>query len=208
MIVALTFLGSVAVTILAAIVGDLVSEEVRGWLDLLPQAVLRFAANMNLDPFQYILVYEDEWMPELTYILKGAEYRPITRLIVGMHFSLSLLFSRMTIETSQPATFTVTPKDERIIAILESISSRLDDKPKSSKSEITFRYGRFKRRDYALIVDGVAISPDTYREVYKAGMVLLFDIGHGHIVPMTMNQFEEIAKFLELGANLENRNPD
>jgi hypothetical protein len=36
MIVALTFLGSVAVTILAAIVGDLVSEEVRGWLDLLP----------------------------------------------------------------------------------------------------------------------------------------------------------------------------
>jgi hypothetical protein len=60
--------------------GDMASEEVRDRLDHLPHAILRFAAR-RLDPGQQITIYQDEWLPELTYILKGDEARPITRLI-------------------------------------------------------------------------------------------------------------------------------
>src|SRR5207247_991824 len=72
--------------------GDLVSEEIRGWLDLVPRAILRLAAA-QLEPELRESVYEGEWLPELIYILRGAESRPITRLIRGMRFALSLLFS-------------------------------------------------------------------------------------------------------------------
>jgi ThiF family len=72
--------------------GDLVSEEIRAWLDLVPHAILRLAAA-QLDPELRESIYEGEWLPELIYILRGAESRPITRLIRGMRFALGLLFS-------------------------------------------------------------------------------------------------------------------
>jgi two-component SAPR family response regulator len=83
-----SFLGGLAVT--AA--GDMVSEEVRDRLDHLPQAILRLAAR-RLDLKQRVAVYEDEWLPELTYILKGDEARPVTRLYHGTRFALGILMS-------------------------------------------------------------------------------------------------------------------
>jgi hypothetical protein len=71
-------------------IGDMVSEEVRDRLDHLPHAVLRLAAR-RLDPGQRAIVYDDEWLPELTYILKGDEARPITRLYHGGRFTLGIL---------------------------------------------------------------------------------------------------------------------
>ena len=71
-------------------IGDMVSEEVRDRLDHLPHAILRLAAR-RLDPAQRVAVYEDEWLPELTYILK--ETRPITRLVHGTRFALGILLS-------------------------------------------------------------------------------------------------------------------
>jgi hypothetical protein len=68
------------------------SEEIRDRLDHLPHAILRLAAR-RLDPCQRITVYQDEWLPELTYILKEAEARPITRLINGTRFALGILAS-------------------------------------------------------------------------------------------------------------------
>ena len=62
-----------------AAIGDLVSEEIRDRLDHLPHAILRLAA-LRLSPALRDDVYNDEWMPELTYILRGDEARPITRL--------------------------------------------------------------------------------------------------------------------------------
>ena len=47
----------------------------------------------RLDPAGKITVYEDEWLPELTCILRGAEARPITRLIIGIKFSAGLLIT-------------------------------------------------------------------------------------------------------------------
>jgi hypothetical protein len=93
-------------TFLLAALGDLVSEEVRGWLDLAPRAILRLAAA-RLDPGLQESVYQEEWLPELIYVLRGAESRPITRLLSGVRFALGLLFSargiaRHHVPTSHP----------------------------------------------------------------------------------------------------------
>jgi hypothetical protein len=36
---------------------------------------------------------EDEWLPELTYILKGDEARPVTRLAHGTRYALGILIA-------------------------------------------------------------------------------------------------------------------
>src|SRR5580704_10979371 len=82
----LAFLG----VLLAATLGDLVSEEIRGWLDLIPRGFLRLAAA-RLDQAQRETIYQDEWLPELHFALRGAESRPITRLILGTRYALGLL---------------------------------------------------------------------------------------------------------------------
>jgi hypothetical protein len=84
-------LGTVAALVMAAL-RDLISEEIRGWLDLAPRAILRLAAA-RLDPSQRETIYQDEWLPELCYALRDAESRPITRLIRGTTFATSLLIS-------------------------------------------------------------------------------------------------------------------
>jgi hypothetical protein len=84
----LCFLG----TFLFVALGDLVSEEIRGWLDLAPRAILRLAAA-RLDPELREIIYENEWVPELVYGLRGAEARPITRLIWGTKFAIGLLLA-------------------------------------------------------------------------------------------------------------------
>jgi len=72
----------VVVAFLSAALGDLVSEEIRGWLDLLPRAILRLAAT-QLSPAQRQTVYEDEWFPELCYVPArrrgSADYSPDPR---------------------------------------------------------------------------------------------------------------------------------
>ena len=82
----LVFLGGV----LIAVLGELINEEIRGWIDYLPRVVLRLAAR-RLDPAGKITIYEDEWLPELTCILRGAEARPISRVILGVKYSAGLL---------------------------------------------------------------------------------------------------------------------
>jgi hypothetical protein len=72
--------------------GDLVSEEIRGWLDLAPRGVLRLAAA-QLPSEVREGIYEGEWLPDLIYELRGAESRPITRVIRGTSFALGLLIA-------------------------------------------------------------------------------------------------------------------
>jgi hypothetical protein len=72
-----------------AILGDLVSEEIRGRLDHLPHAIIRLAAR-RLPPD----VREDlaqEWTAELHELLRGAEALPITRLYRGIRYAFGLL---------------------------------------------------------------------------------------------------------------------
>ena len=81
-------MGLVAMFVFAAI-GDMVSDEIRGWLDRLPRGVLKLA-TLRLDPADRETTYREVWGPDLDYYLKGDESRPITRLIRGMAFAVSL----------------------------------------------------------------------------------------------------------------------
>jgi hypothetical protein len=96
---ALGLLGGLGMTAL----GDMVSEEVRDRLDHLPHAILRLVA-LRLDPAQRVTVYEDEWLPELAYILTCDEARPITRLYHGARYALGILVAvrQITRHVSRP----------------------------------------------------------------------------------------------------------
>jgi transcriptional regulator with XRE-family HTH domain len=94
-------LGALGTLGLAA-VGDLISEEFRDRLEYLPHAILRLAAH-RLDPSKRVTVYVDEWIPELTYILKGDEARPVTRLYHGMRFAFGILVAVRRIDRDLPA---------------------------------------------------------------------------------------------------------
>jgi Domain of unknown function (DUF5753) len=83
---------SLAGSLLAAAIGDAVSEEIRDRLDHLPHAILRLAAA-RLSAADRAARYDGEWLPELTYILKGNEARPVTRLYHGTRFALGILMA-------------------------------------------------------------------------------------------------------------------
>jgi hypothetical protein len=78
--------------LVGAAIGELVSEEIRGWLDLVPRGILRLAAR-RLTPSIRRGTYEDVWLPDLVGALKGADARPITRLLVGIRFAGGLFFA-------------------------------------------------------------------------------------------------------------------
>jgi hypothetical protein len=124
-------LGLIGMLLFGAL-GDLVSEEILGWLDLVPHAILRLAAA-QLDPELRESIYGGEWLPELIYILRGAESRPITRLIRGVRFALGLVFSargiaRYHVPPSHPTVPLHPPTEERgsvIVVGQGSVSSNL-----------------------------------------------------------------------------------
>jgi hypothetical protein len=80
----------IVATVLAAmtgaILGDLVSEEIRARLDRLPQALVSLAARrLPLDVREDL---SEDWSVELNEILRGAEALPITRLYRGTRYAL------------------------------------------------------------------------------------------------------------------------
>lgn len=95
MSVVLGIAAAVITFVIAAVLSaaaKLIEEEIRGWIEILPGIVLRMAA-MQLDAKQRLTIYQDEWLPELMFIARKAEGRPVTRFMVGMCFSLGLLRS-------------------------------------------------------------------------------------------------------------------
>lgn len=86
-------LGTLGMTVIS----DMVSEEVRDRLDQLPHAILRLAAR-RLDPEQRASAYEEVWLPDLAYYLKGEEARPVTRLLAGTWFAIGILAKGRRIE--------------------------------------------------------------------------------------------------------------
>ena len=96
-----------------AAIGDMVSEEVRDRLDHLPQAILRLAAR-RLDPDQWASVYEEVWLTDLAYFLKGDKARPVTRLVHGTSFALGILVSAHRIARHQRQRVVVNGLDYQI----------------------------------------------------------------------------------------------
>lgn len=83
--VAVTFCSAV----LCAVLGELISEEIRARLDRIPLALLAAAAR-RLPASQRDELYENSWLPELQHILSGDEAVPITRLIHGTRYATGL----------------------------------------------------------------------------------------------------------------------
>jgi hypothetical protein len=88
----LRYILGLAVLVVVAAVGELVSNEIRARLDRIPLAVLAAAAR-RLPKEQRAELYGQAWLPELRYILQGDESMPITRLVHGMRYALRLWFS-------------------------------------------------------------------------------------------------------------------
>jgi hypothetical protein len=86
--VVLVFIAAVLLAALSGLIGD----EVRGWLELVPRGILRLVA-MRLPASLRQAVYNEEWLPELIFILRNAAGRPITRLITGTWYAVSMIRS-------------------------------------------------------------------------------------------------------------------
>lgn len=103
----------VVVTGIAGLIGGIVittflaltSKELMGWLDRAPQAVLRLAA-LQLHPTQRESLYSEEWLPELLFILREADGRPITRFIRGVTFALGLVIAARRVSRLRPSAST------------------------------------------------------------------------------------------------------
>jgi hypothetical protein len=78
------------VTILVTVIADMASEEIRSRLDHIPYALLRIA-RFRLPADQREPLHDQEWKSELRYILKEAKTKPISRLFVGIRYSLGLI---------------------------------------------------------------------------------------------------------------------
>jgi len=90
LLAALSVLGTFGMTA----IGDMVSEEVRDRLDHVPNAILRLAAQ-RLDVDQRSALYEEVWLADLAYYLRGDKARPVTRLILGTRFAVGILIAAM-----------------------------------------------------------------------------------------------------------------
>jgi protease PrsW len=81
-------LAFVAGALLAALSG-VIGDEVRGWLELAPRGILRLVA-LRLPAGSREAIYDEEWLPELVFILHEAEGGPITRAARATWFAISL----------------------------------------------------------------------------------------------------------------------
>ncbi|MCA1710060.1 MAG: hypothetical protein LC808_44955, partial [Actinobacteria bacterium] len=68
---------------------DLMSKELQGQAEQLPHRILRLAARRL--PLALRAQYSEDWEAELDHILKQHDARPITRLLLGFSFVISLL---------------------------------------------------------------------------------------------------------------------
>ena len=81
----LAFVAGALLTALSGVIGD----EVRGWLELAPRGILRLI-SLRIPAGSREVIYKEEWLPELVFILHEAEGGPITRTARAAWFALSL----------------------------------------------------------------------------------------------------------------------
>lgn len=65
-------------------------------LERLPNAILRLARR-RLPPEQREAIHDEEWLPELIMIVRETDGLPITRMLRGVDYAISLLFAARSI---------------------------------------------------------------------------------------------------------------
>ena len=101
-------------------IGDLASEEIRGRLDRLPNALIRLASHRIPGNVRDDLA--DEWAAEMHAILHGADALPVTRLVRGIRFGLGLLRTSADIgrQLNSRKTPTATPNAVRLVTVAKA----------------------------------------------------------------------------------------
>lgn len=165
--------GFIALVGLTALL-DLFSEEIRGQLDRIPYAFLWLARRRVPEKLQTSL-YDEEWKPELYYILNREEARPISRLILGSWFALGLLRTARRISRARDgsATTKIDEDEPFTVEIAAPVHSVLPDD-----------WSVYEEADLvAQVVAGNAEGPlrELYRRygarLYRFGVQLLGDQG-------------------------------
>lgn len=82
-------IGGAVLLVAGKVVLDLATKEVTGQIDRLPMLILKLAL-LRL-PAEQRERYRENWQPELTFILKELDSRPISRVLKGLWFATSLL---------------------------------------------------------------------------------------------------------------------
>src|SRR3712207_3084071 len=90
--IVLTFLGALGLVILVELLKTLAVTEAQTRIERLPAALLRLASR-RLPIHHRQSVYEEEWLPELAYIVRVTDGMPLTRLIRGVKYSVGLVFA-------------------------------------------------------------------------------------------------------------------
>lgn len=146
------------------VISDMVSEEVRDRLDHLPQTILRLAAR-RLDPKHRAALYEEVWLPDLAYFLKGDEARPVTRLYLGIRFAIGILLSaRRSGRTLDQATSKVGPRMILDTTLLWNLNvDQLESLRKLARQQ--------GRHAWAMFLTGRARTPRS--ALPKQGLILL-----------------------------------
>jgi Helix-turn-helix domain len=100
--------------------GDLASEEIRGRLDQLPNALIRLASHRVPGNLRDDLA--DEWSAEMHEILHGADALPVTRLVLGIRFGFGLLRTSPDIgrQLNSRETPTATPDMVRVVTVTQA----------------------------------------------------------------------------------------
>ncbi|MFC5835701.1 hypothetical protein [Nonomuraea insulae] len=105
-------------TLFGAALAELVSEEIRGQLDRIPIALLRIARR-RLPENMRVSLHDEEWYPELQEVLRGEDARPLSRLVLGIRYSVGLIRSAHVVASIRDRRATLHADRERWQAIVE-----------------------------------------------------------------------------------------
>lgn len=168
--------------LLGASFGELVSQEIRTRLDRIPQAVIRLAA-LRL-PVDLRAECTDEWLAELHEILRGKDALPITRILIGTHYALSLARSSPAIgreltqkptgpDASKPSSLTAPVRNTR--RLTRNLPTNIKYFPFSGRSVEMAQIERLVRastavpgRKMTMVIQGIAGSGKTALALHAA----------------------------------------
>jgi hypothetical protein len=84
-------IGLLAVATVVRMAGSLLDEELRSRIFRLPHLLLRLARRRL--PADLRQLYDQEWLPDLEFIVRATEGLPVTRLVRGTSHALGILVS-------------------------------------------------------------------------------------------------------------------
>ncbi len=116
--VVIALAGILVMTVLRGIATD----EIRGQLDRLPFALLRLARKRVPRELR-VKLHDEEWEPELWYILQRQEARPISRLVGGTLYAWGLLLKARQISRMRAGSTAAGEKLRRLVSLSTAVNA-------------------------------------------------------------------------------------